>query len=189
MQRRIFLASAAGLVLASCAHTPPSNVGFTDIQKGGDPLRTAFNDDAGNVRLVLLVSPTCGFCLEGSLKVQNTILDHESSQTLTPFVVWVPQLGARRQHVASGAALVTDKRAQQYWDGTGWLGDAYQQTLGTPGSAWDVYMLYGRGVRWTEDLPPKPTYWMHQLSGVTSAPHLDPDILKQHTDLLLDAPT
>lgn len=99
--------------------------------------------------------------------------------------MWVPQLGAQRQHVPSGAALITDKRARQYWDGDGWLGDAYGRVLATPYSAWDVYLLYARGVRWTEELPPKPTYWMHQLSGVRSAPHLDPEILKQHADQLL----
>ncbi|MEO9170675.1 MAG: hypothetical protein ABI278_05805 [Candidatus Aquilonibacter sp.] len=131
------------------------------------------------------MSPTCGFCLEGSAAVQNTILAHDPSSDLVPFAVWVPQLGAHRQHVASGAALVTDHRAQQYWDATGWLGDAYGRVLPTPGSAWDVYMLYARGVRWDGLVPPKPTYWMHQLAGVTIAPHLDPTVLQQHVLQLL----
>ena len=100
-------------------------------------------------------------------------------------MVWVPQLGAQRRHVPSGAAVVTDPRAKQYWDAFGWLGDAYERVLGTPGSAWDVYLLYKRGVRWTGTLPPYPDYWMHQLGGVKKAPHLDPDVLRQHVDGLL----
>jgi len=102
-----------------------------------------------------------------------------------PLIVWVPQLGAHRRDAPAGMALISDKRAGQYWDADGWLGDAYGRVLVTPGSAWDVYLLYARGVRWIEPLPPKPSYWMHQLSGVTSAPHLDPEILKQHAEQLL----
>jgi hypothetical protein len=83
--------------------------------------------------------------------------------------------------------IVTDRRAQQYWDADGWLGDAYGRVLKTPASAWDVYMLYGRGRYWSDVLPPEPDYWMHQLSGVTAAPHLDPVVLKQHVDMLLGA--
>lgn len=99
----------------------------------------------------------------------------------------MPQLGAQRSNVASGAALVTDSRALQYWDASGWLGDAYGRVLKTPGSAWDVYLLYRRGIRWTGELPPKPDYWMHQLSGVTDAPHLDPAVLLRHVEALLHA--
>jgi hypothetical protein len=38
--------------------------------------------------------------------------------------------------------------------------------------AWDVYLLYGAGAQWIEE-PPPPTFWMHQLDGVTKAPRLD----------------
>jgi hypothetical protein len=100
-------------------------------------------------------------------------------------VVWVPQLGAQRKHVPAGAALVTDPRAQQYWDAHGWLDEAYGRVLRTPGPAWDVYLLYRRGARWIQELPPQPDYWMHQLAGVTNAPHLDPTVMRQHVDQLL----
>lgn len=105
---------------------------------------------------------------------------------MAAFVVWVPQLGAHRRHVSGAAALVTDPRAEQYWDESDWLGDAYGRVLPTPGAAWDVYLLYGRGVRWKGVEPPKPDYWMHQLAGVTAAPHLDADILRGRVEQLLD---
>jgi hypothetical protein len=82
-------------------------------------------------------------------------------------------------------ALVTDPRAQQYWDADGWLGDAYGRVLQTPGSAWDVYLLYARGRSWDDVLPPKPDYWMHQLAGVSRAPYLDPEVLREHAENLL----
>ena len=109
------------------------------------------------------------------------------SRDLAAFVVWIPQLGAHRKHVASAAGLVTDSRAKQYWDEDDWLGDAYGRVLSTPDAAWDVYLLYGRGVTWEQSQPPRPDYWMHQLSGVTSAPHLDADVFRQHVQQLLGA--
>ena len=83
--------------------------------------------------------------------------------------------------------MVTDPRARQYWDEDDWLGDAYGRVLPTPGPAWDVYLLYGRGVTWEQADPPKPDYWMHQLSGVTIAPHLDADVFRQHVQEELKA--
>jgi hypothetical protein len=82
-------------------------------------------------------------------------------------------------------AIVTDSRARQYWDAQGWLDQAYGRVLQTPGPAWDVYLLYSRGSRWNDVLPPRPDYWMHQLGGVKSAPHLDPVVLNQHVEQLL----
>jgi hypothetical protein len=108
-----------------------------------------------------------------------------SNPDLAAFVVWVPQLGAERKHVASGAAIITDPRAQQYWDADNWLDTAYGKVLKTPDVAWDVYLLYRRGVKWNDALPPHPDFWMHQLSGVHDAPHLDPDVLRKHTEDLL----
>jgi hypothetical protein len=87
--------------------------------------------------------------------------------------------------VPDGMSLITDRRARQYWDRAGWLGDAYAKVLSTPGSAWDVYLLYARGRSWNGTLPPSPDYWMHQLVGVSTAPHLDPDVLHQHVEQLL----
>lgn len=82
-------------------------------------------------------------------------------------------------------SLLPDRRVRNYWDGDETLGRAYGEMLPTPGPAWDVYLLFRRGVRWTGDLPPKPDFWMHQLGGVTNAPHLDPIVLRQHVEQLL----
>ena len=107
------------------------------------------------------------------------------SRDLAAFVVWDPELGAHRGNVPEGMALIKDSRALHYWDANEVVGRAYQRTLPTPGPAWDVYLLFRRGVKWIGAMPPRPDYWMHQLSGVTNAPHLDPDILLQHVEQLL----
>lgn len=93
--------------------------------------------------------------------------------------MWVPQLGAQEKHVADASRLIADPRTVHYWDGRELLGKAYQQILKTPGSAWDVYLLFPRGTRWTSQTPPAPAYWMHQLSKVSQAPRLDAGILGQ----------
>jgi hypothetical protein len=57
MRRDSFLGVIAASALGACAG-PVSHTPFEDIQDGGEPLRAAFNDDAGKVRIMLLVSPT-----------------------------------------------------------------------------------------------------------------------------------
>jgi hypothetical protein len=82
-------------------------------------------------------------------------------------------------------SLVTDARVRHYWDPQEVLGKSYQRTLPTPGTAWDVYLVFRRGVQWAQDTPPAPDFWMHQLSGVTNAPRLDPAVLREHVERLL----
>jgi hypothetical protein len=106
---------------------------------------------------------------------------------MAAYAVWVPELGAKESNVPGGAALVPDKRARHYWDDSDALGRAYGRVLGTPGAAWDVYLLYPRGVRWTAAAPPAPLFWMHQLGGVTIAPRLDPDVLRHQVEMSLRA--
>jgi len=108
------------------------------------------------------------------------VLELESSKNLAAYTVWVPELGATEKNVPGAVALVSDKRARHYWNADDSLGRAFGGVLGTPATAWDVYLLYPRGVKWVAAAPPKPIFWMHQLSGVTNAPHLDPDVFREH---------
>ena len=63
------------------------------------------------------------------------------------------------------AKLVTGGNATHYWEDSGIVGKLYEQTLGIEGHyAWDVWMIYKPGVRWTGAHPPKPDFAMHQLS-------------------------
>lgn len=88
----------------------------------------------------------------------------------------MPELGAHIGNVAAGTTLVSDPRIRHYWDERERLGTFYETLLPTPGTpSWDVYLLYRPGISWTQSTPPKPTFWMHQLGGVTAAPQLDPD--------------
>lgn len=81
---------------------------------------------------------------------------------------------------------MSDARVHHYWDEDERLGKFYEAslpTLGTP--SWDVYLLYAPGIKWTGAAPPKPTFWMHQLGGVTAAPRLDADVFAKKAQRLL----
>jgi hypothetical protein len=77
--------------------------------------------------------------------------------------VWVPKVRGRASHIARGAESVPDPRVRHFWDGEARLMNAYQQVLRLPEDAWDVYLVYDPGVRWEDELPPAPQFWMHQL--------------------------
>jgi hypothetical protein len=63
---------------------------------------------------------------------------------------------------------------------------AFQTVLGLGSDAWDVYLLYGPGVRWDGDLPPRPDFWMHQLEEADRlAPFLDPYVFAERAMTLL----
>lgn len=94
------------------------------------------------------------------------------------YVVWSSQLGAREKHVAGGAKLMQDERVTHYWDPDQRVGTAFQHHIDDLGSpAWDVWMLFAPGVTWEREIPPAPTWWEHQLSGLRDYAdlRLDPD--------------
>jgi hypothetical protein len=61
------------------------------------------------------------------------------------------------------AGSFTDRRILQRWDARRLAGAEFSKALKLKGHAWDVYLLYAPGVKWTGATPPAPTFWMHQL--------------------------
>jgi hypothetical protein len=51
----------------------------------------------------------------------------------------------------------------------GHVGDAFARSLKLQGTAWDVYLVYDRNVRWDGADPPAPSFWMHQLQEKVGA--------------------
>jgi hypothetical protein len=79
------------------------------------------------------------------------------------YVIWSSQVGGKERSVGKAAEMVSDRRARHYWDGDQLVGKAFQPLLRTPGPAWDVWMLFDKGVRWEGASPPRPA-----SSGVTA---------------------
>ncbi len=99
------------------------------------------------------------------------------------FVVWEPMLdGDSRQAAVLESSLYPDARICQFWDGKKTLAASLGKRLGLGDRpAWDVSLLYDRRAR----LDGAPTFWMHQLDGVTLAPTLDTAKLRERTEALV----
>ncbi len=107
------------------------------------------------------------------------MLSRITSTNLAAFIVWVPQLHGTRRDAMQASRIIDDRRTRHYWDGSYASGPAFERTLAIGEPAWDVYLAYAPGIRWTTDFPPRPTYWMHQL-GVSNAPRLDATVFAEH---------
>ena len=57
--KRLYVLSAIGmLTLGVAVGFRPGSAEYTALDARGNPLRTAFNDDLGKVRVLMLVAPT-----------------------------------------------------------------------------------------------------------------------------------
>jgi hypothetical protein len=119
----------------------------------------------------MLVSPTCGTCLEGASEVSEQISLINQGKEVPLYVIWLPRRGGREKDVPSATRIIEDSLARQYWDGNNLFGVQYKQVLGWRNNAWDVYHSYGPNARWQEDLPPTPDFFMHQT--FEKGPQLD----------------
>ena len=132
-------------------------------------VRVGFNERQDAVRVISLLSPTCLVCQYGQ-GVVRTVFDVASEAELWGLIGWIPMMDADSE--AAGeleAQRFADARVHHVWDGQRALGSAFAKTLALEGPAWDVYLLYGRGVTWTDTIPPPPTFWMHQLPSRAKA--------------------
>ena len=161
-----FSISAALLLLGLSAcnrlgnQRPYAVVGDTVV-----PVKAAFNADAGKVRVLMVVSPTCGACLEGASEVSQQVAEIDQGKTVPLYVLWVPRRGGHEKDIPAATRVIADASAHEFWDGNNLLGEQYKQVLGWRGTAWDVYMVYGPKAQWNTDLPPTPDFFMHQTPG------------------------
>ena len=166
-------------------NSPPSAPALQELNEFSR-LADDYNRSEGRVRLVTLLSPTCPYCVAG-LRAVKQILNRNKAADLKVFIVWEPMLHSDDFGEAREIAgeLEDDDRVVQYWDAERITGKHWRETLDINQIAWDVYMLYDREDRWAS-APTMPDFWMHQLSGVDKAPHLDDEELENRLLALLN---
>ena len=136
-----------------------------------DEVRTRFNASSDKVRVVALLSPMCPGCQSGHAVV-GRVLKKFSSPELQAILVWEPMRSDDSPLAATQQAEeLHDARIWQGWNGNKNVGDLFGAMLNLHATVWDVYLLYKPGIKWENQAPPRPTFWMHQLEGA------DPNLL------------
>jgi hypothetical protein len=177
------LTRGGGIIRPAQATAPTVGAEMTDLNNL-EPLKQAFQRDRGTVRLVALLSPVCPMCRSGFADMQK-VLKAIPDERLRAHIVWLPMFpGDSRKWAQTRSDEFSDKRLSYYWDGEKLTGNQWQKLLGTKREAWDVYLLYSTGSQWDKE-PITPDFWMHQLSGVKHAPHLDEEAFETKVKELL----
>src|SRR5215213_6245170 len=114
-------------------------------------------------------------CIRGASEIQSKVLEPIKSPDVRIYSVYLPILRSDHESsVPSAIKKLPDGRVSFFWDGKGDLAQSFARVLQLPEGqpAWDVYMVFNRGVEWKSE-PPAPDYWMHQLGGQPPERRLD----------------
>ena len=144
--------------------TPANDNSYVVLGEDLQQLKDDFNANEGRVRLMFLSGPTCGICLRGMADLNDAfIAASQNDERLVTFVVHVPALGAREEHVADTIPLLNGPRVHHYWEETGIIGIHYSDVMEVGMYVWDFWAIYGPDAHWEGTLPPVPDYYEHQL--------------------------
>jgi hypothetical protein len=152
------------------APAPPAAPGAPLVDLGEDfaALKSEFDASVGDVRMLLILSPNCQGCQEGSREVEQKLLERFDPPNLKVFVVWFPLLKQDSREAAQAAmSYFPDPRVTQYWLPSWKLANLYGGILEFPKDyrykvAVDVYMVFDHQAQWGADFP-RPVAWMHRL--------------------------
>ncbi len=132
------------------------------LSKDAHELHQRFDQDAGKVRLVIFVSPTCHNCVRMVRMVQRYLLEAVSDPRLAVYVVWGPMLDGDSAEAARQAMVhLTDPRGVHFWAPSADLAQEFSQPLHSERPAWDVVFFFAPGAQWSD--PPRPADYVHTL--------------------------
>lgn len=156
----VFLALFA--VAVARHQTPDGQPPLADVTQQSLPqLRQEFNASSNSERVLLLLSPTCPVCVEGS-SVVNAVLKRHPGSNIRVFAIWEPILLTDWNRPTSVVLhLLSDTRAVQMWDRQHLIAGLVEESEGGQhagcckrhGTLWDVIAVYPPGAQWTNSLP------------------------------------
>lgn len=182
----VILFTAAFWVVTARHQTPPGQPPLADLtQQTLSQVREEFNASLDSERVVLLLSPTCPVCIEGS-SVVNDVLRRHPGNKVRVIAIWEPMLPTDwNKPTTTVLDRLSDKRAVQWWDQQHIIAGLLRASTGDkdPGcckrgeTLWDVIVVYPPGEKWTETLP-APTFFAGPV--VRGAPQWEAR-LRQHS--------
>ncbi len=189
-----------GLILAACGQqTNSSNSdsgneqsnttvsSYVVLEDDLQQLKDDFNANEGRVRLLFLSGPTCGICLRGMADLNDEfIAASQNDDRVVTFVVHVPTLGAKEEHVSDTIPLLDGPRVHHYWEESGIIGSHFTDVMNVDMYVWDFWTIYGTEARWEGTLPPKPDYFEHQLGGFPREKMLDAERFSAEAEKFID---
>lgn len=153
--------------LAAQHETPRGQPPLADVtQQTLSQVRQEFNASNDSERVVLLLSPTCPVCVQGSSLV-NDILRRHPGDKVRVIAIWEPILPTDWNRPTTAVLdRLSDKRAIQFWDKQHVIAGLLKASAGNenPGcckrneTLWDVIAVYPPGAKWTEAFP-APTFF------------------------------
>lgn len=141
----------------------PSGQPALEHLTSADALKAHFNRDPGQLRILMLLAPSCWVCLKGA-RVIEAILQRHPNQPLSVFVVWQPMLATDWGRPGSGTlGRLNDQRVRQFWDADRTVAQAFKTSfperedgLGccvTDGVWWDLMAAFPPGTEWSARFP------------------------------------
>jgi hypothetical protein len=123
--------------------------------------------------------------------VVRALFEEFPGHDLAGFIIWVPMLPLDNAATAQFEQdAITDPRLRFWFDHDKEGANAWSSFVGYPGTIWDVYAIYDESAVWSDEVPPVPRIWMHQLNETPAtrlADRLDvPRLARGWLELLSD---
>lgn len=123
--------------------------GYAIIDPALQPFRKDFEAGYGRVRLIAIIAPTCGSCLQNARAILDEVLPNLPEGSIDTYFVWssvlvtdVEPRAVRRVRELDGPGV------QHYWDETGRVARAFGRLLQYEGKAYDCFFIYGPDAIW-----------------------------------------
>ncbi len=180
---------------------------YVELDNAFQPFRRDFEGESGKVRLVAIVSPSCGDCNAAVQDLVDVVTQRINSPDLAVSVVWTSimpsDVGSRTKQVAEKFA---GPGICHYWDDSGRIARAFARLFDLPTgrNVYNLFLLYGRNDTWDPDArmnseppnqnalvagwkPGKPQFLMGESEGV-AAPEWNSGLLEEKIRALLAEP-
>lgn len=180
------------LLWMGCSGGGDPDWGFADVDAAMQPLREDFEAGYGNVRVVAVVSPTCGSCLDNCEQLYNSVDWFIENDVEVLFVWGAPMPTDTHIRCQQAVDRYPSDHIQHFYDNTGRTTRAFGRMLGVEGAQnlYDVFFVYGKDATWdpqgTMDTEPKDfsiakTLWAPGVPQVLYSGNVNRIALKSFT--------